>query len=132
MWVASQFIDMRYDFPGRLILAALCVIAGFAIAAISMGLFRRAKTTIHPLHPEAASALVTEGIYKFTRNPMYLGLLFLLIGWGLFLANPVNIIILIGFVLVMNILQIIPEERALLANFGQSYQDYKARVRRWL
>lgn len=91
-----------------------------------------ARTTVHPLRPDAATALVTNGIYRFTRNPMYLGLLLALFGWALLLGQPAALLLAVAYVPVMNRLQIIPEEHALRARFGAAFHDYQARVRRWL
>ena len=105
---------------------------GIIILFISIGAFIKARTTVNPINPEKASELVTGGLYRISRNPMYLGMLFLLIGWGFMLANPISIIGIIGFVIVMNIIQIKPEERALEILFGDSYLNYKNKVRRWI
>ena len=94
--------------------------------------FRRAGTTVNPLHPENASALVVRGIYRLTRNPMYLGMLILLVGWAVLLANFIPWIFLPGFVLYMNRFQIGPEERMLASMFGNDFTLYRSRVRRWL
>ena len=94
--------------------------------------FRRARTTVNPLKPEAASALVTSGIYRYTRNPMYVGFALWLLAWGLYLASPLVLLGVLGFVLYMNRLQIAPEERALGRLFGADFAAYRQRVRRWL
>ena len=84
------------------------------------------------MHPEAASAIVTVGIYRFTRNPMYLGFLLLLIAWAVFLGNIVSALMPLLFIAYMNRFQIAPEERALHARFGVPYETYLRSVRRWL
>jgi protein-S-isoprenylcysteine O-methyltransferase Ste14 len=94
--------------------------------------FGRAKTTVNPLKPETASSLVTAGIYTVTRNPMYLGLAITLLAWTIYLASPWALALVAGFVLYIDRLQIRPEERALASLFGSAYEQYKARVRRWL
>lgn len=104
--------------------------AGFTGAAMLH--FRRARTTINPLKPEQASALVTGGVYRFTRNPMYVGLLALLCAWAAHLAAPWALLGLPVFVVYLTRFQIVPEERVLGAHFGAAYADYCARVRRWL
>ena len=76
--------------------------------------------------------LLTSGPYAFTRNPMYLGLLLVLLGWAAYLSNALACVFLPAFVLYMNRFQIGPEERALAALFGQAFLDYKNRVRRWV
>ena len=103
---------------------------GTAVAGVVS--FRIAKTTVNPLNPAAASALVTSGIYQLTRNPMYLGALILLIGWAAFLANALGFILIPSFVLYMNRFQILPEEKALTSLFASEFTNYCATVRRWL
>lgn len=94
--------------------------------------FRRARTTVNPLRPETSTALVSGGLYSVTRNPMYLGMLFLLVAWAVVLsglwpwAGPGL------FVLYITRFQILPEERALEALFGSGFSEYRKRVRRWL
>ncbi|MBT77005.1 MAG: isoprenylcysteine carboxylmethyltransferase family protein [Gammaproteobacteria bacterium] len=115
-------------------ITAFVLTAGVGIAfTISGGLtFRKAKTTFNPMTPNESSSLVTDGIYRRTRNPMYLGFLLVLIGWGLFLSNIFSLAVCAGFVLYMNSWQIKPEESALEIIFGDDYLAYKSRVRRWL
>ncbi len=94
--------------------------------------FYLAKTTVNPEKPEKASTLVTSGIYKVTRNPMYVGLVCFLIAWAAWLGSLYSLVFIVVFVLYMNRFQITPEERALTKLFGQDYQDYCQKVRRWL
>lgn len=111
-----------------LVLAAVGV--AFSVAGIVS--FRRARTTVNPIRPESASSLVCTGTYRVTRNPMYLGILLVLVAWAVFLFSAWALLAVVGFVLYMNRFQIAPEERALLDIFGNEYELYKARVRRWL
>jgi protein-S-isoprenylcysteine O-methyltransferase Ste14 len=113
-------------------IAGVVFAIGLAIALSAVAWFRRARTTVNPLAPETVSSLVTSGIYRVTRNPMYLGLLFALLAWAVLLANPIALIFLPLFVLYMNRFQIGPEETALEARFGSEFLSYKAGVRRWL
>ena len=94
--------------------------------------FRSAKTTGNPDRPENASSLVTSGIYRITRNPMYVGLLFLLLAWTTWLGSLFGLVIIIVFQLYMPRFQIIPEEKALTGLFAEQYHDYCTHVRRWL
>lgn len=94
--------------------------------------FRRAKTTSNPKKPEAASSLVTSGIYKITRNPMYVGVAIILVAWAIALSSAWALLGPPAFVLYIGRFQIAPEERALAALFGSEYAAYKSRVRRWL
>ncbi len=102
----------------------------FAFPAILA--FRRARTTINPVRVDAASTLVTSGVFNMSRNPMYVSMALLLCAWAAFLAAPLTVLGPIGFVAFIDRFQIRPEERALLAKFGRSYEDYRKRVRRWL
>jgi protein-S-isoprenylcysteine O-methyltransferase Ste14 len=120
---AGRFEDM---------LAIGFAVVGFLISVAGVVAFRRARTTVHPMHPEKASALVTSGIYRLSRNPMYLGILLALIGWSAYLANLWSLAGPIIFVLYISRFQIAPEERALTALFGTIYAKYQAGVRRWL
>lgn len=116
----------------RLLLALPLIGAGLLFVLAGGVSFRRARTTVNPLKPEAASALVTSGIYCYTRNPMYVGFALWLLAWGLYLASPLVLLGVLGFVLYMNRLQIAPEERALGRLFGADFAAYRQRVRRWL
>ena len=102
------------------------------VSAAGVVAFRRSRTTVNPLSPEQASSLVVHGIYRFTRNPMYLGFLLALTGWSVHLANLAAVLLLPVFVAYMNRFQIQPEERALLQNFGARFAAYTQAVRRWL
>jgi len=94
--------------------------------------FRRARTTINPLEPQMASSLVMKGIYRITRNPMYLGLTLWLTAWALWLGTLSPWIAVVSFPVIITALQIIPEEQALEKLFGEAYLDYRKRVARWL
>lgn len=104
---------------------------GLLVAVLGVWQFRKAKTTVDPRKPEQSSAIVTSGIYRWTRNPMYLGFLLVLIALALRLANLAVVPWLIVYVLYMNRFQIGPEERMLRAKFGKAYDAYLKRVRRW-
>ncbi len=91
-----------------------------------------AKTTMNPFTPGATSALVSGAIYRFTRNPMYVGLLITLLGWAAFLSQPAALVFLPLFVLYITQFQIKPEERVLSSLFGTEYAEYMANVGRWL
>ena len=128
-WAAPAF---EFAFPARIISAMGMVVIGIAIAGMGVFSFSRAKTTVNPMKPDSSSALVVSGIYRLTRNPMYLGILLLLIGWGIFLSNALALLVLPGFVLYMNRFQIEPEERALTRIFGPAFLEYRTQVRRWI
>lgn len=118
--------------PFSTLLSITLALVGIILLIFAVGLFAKSKTTINPMEPDKASKLVTNGLYKYTRNPMYLGLLLCLIGFVIWLQNPVAILGVGFFVITMTIFQIIPEEEVMSAKFGKDYEDYKARVRRWL
>jgi len=132
-WLASISLGpTTVPFAFRLIAALLLAALGFAIALASVRAFQRAKTTLNPIKPETASALVTSGIFGYTRNPMYLGMATWLLAWSTWLGTPAGLIGVPLFVLFMHRFQIRPEERALHALFGPAFAAYQARVRRWL
>jgi protein-S-isoprenylcysteine O-methyltransferase Ste14 len=133
MWGVSLLSSPLAIEPGlRYAIVALFFVAGGLFAAPAITAFRRASTTIDPVHIDSASALVTSGIYRLTRNPMYVGLTSLLLSWAAFLAAPWSFVGPLLFVLFITRFQIIPEERAMTAKFGPDYTDYKRRARRWL
>jgi len=133
MWLLSASVpSLALALPWRILVALILWCAGFAIALAGLFEFRRAKTTVNPLTPEAASAIVTSGIYRYSRNPMYVGLLLALIGWDVWLSHLLAFALLPFFVVYMNHFQIEPEERALSKKFGGLFRDYRRSVRRWL
>ena len=105
-----------------------------AIAFFSTGIieFRKYKTTLNPLKPEESSALLTTGVFKFSRNPIYLALLNLLISFSIYLGSFLGLIILPLFVIYMNQFQIKPEEKAMLKLYGKEFENYCSNVRRWI
>jgi protein-S-isoprenylcysteine O-methyltransferase Ste14 len=107
-------------------------LAGAATTALAMGRFRAAGTTINPLDPARATALVESGLFRHTRNPMYVGLALVLAGLAAWLGSATPWLVLPGFVAAITWLQILPEEQALQALFGESYAAYCRRVPRWL
>ena len=131
IYLSSFFIESTtFNYQGSL--SVLFIILGAACALPSFKLFARFKTTITPLKPSDATALVTEGMYRYSRNPMYLGLLLLTIASTIWFGTWFGIIINILFIFLINFLQIIPEEEALLEIFGEEYEEYKKNVRRWI
>jgi protein-S-isoprenylcysteine O-methyltransferase Ste14 len=116
------------NFPVGLVLLA----AGVCVIGEGARQFRRARTTVDPLRPEKATTIVDTGIFRITRNPMYVGMLLILLGWAAYLANVVTLAGPLLFILYMNRFQIGPEERALRRVFGEPYVAYLGRVRRWI
>jgi protein-S-isoprenylcysteine O-methyltransferase Ste14 len=105
---------------------------GVAFSAAGIVQFHRSRTTVNPKKPETASVLVSSGVFKITRNPMYVGLALVLVGWAAFLSSPWTLVGPLAFGAYINRFQITPEERALSVLFGGEYSAYKATVRRWL
>ena len=133
MWfVAHSDFAVSFAFPYSIVVAIPLAVAGIAIDVISLRQFRAAETTINPLKPENATSLVRDGMFSVSRNPMYLGMLLVLIGWGAWLGSAGNAALLLLFVFTMNVLQIKPEEAVLSSLFGQQYENYCEEVRRWI
>jgi protein-S-isoprenylcysteine O-methyltransferase Ste14 len=132
MWLSTLLWEpLAVPFGFRLGAAVALVALGQGISICGMVAFKRARTTVNPFKPGTTSSLVTTGVYRFTRNPMYLGLLLTLVAWAVFLASPPTLVGVAVFVMYMNRFQIGPEERVLASLFGDTYAGYKARVRRW-
>lgn len=133
MFLIAKHADiLPFDFPGREAAGLIVGALGAAVIAVSVSAFWRAKTTVNPLAPEKAEKLVVRGLYKLSRNPMYLGMAAIIVGIVLLLAEAANFGFAALFVILMNVLQIGPEEAALERKFGKDYLDYKKRVRRWI
>ena len=133
MWLTpavAGLVQIRY--PARMLCTIVLVCIGQSIGIAGVFAFRRAKTTVNPNKASLASSLVIQGVYRYTRNPMYLGLLLTLLAWAMFLANPFAVLWVVVFVLYITRFQIIPEERVLASLFGAEYEAYKGRVRRWV
>jgi protein-S-isoprenylcysteine O-methyltransferase Ste14 len=133
MWLVARLVPtLTLLLPWRGAIAALLLACGAGLALAGVLEFRRARTTVNPLRPATASTLVTSGVYRISRNPMYAGLLVALGGWTYWLGNAAALAFLPAFVVYMNKLQIAPEERALRDRFGPVFDAYAASVRRWL
>ena len=133
MWGTSRLAPLlqipsalRLGTSGAVLLVGIVFSVGGVLA------FRRARTTLNPTKPEQASSLVRSGVYRVTRNPMYVGLLCILFAWAVFLSSGWALIGPVAFVLYIGRFQIAPEERALAKLFGSEFTDYQAKVRRWL
>ncbi|MBH0058590.1 isoprenylcysteine carboxylmethyltransferase family protein [Pseudoalteromonas sp. SWXJZ94C] len=121
------------DFTAFITYLALSFLAIGSVLCIAGVLsFKLAKTTVNPSKLEQASKLITSGIYRLSRNPMYVGLAFILVGWGIWLSSLWALLCVAGFIAYLTFFQIMPEERALTKLFGKEYITYKAKVRRWL
>lgn len=132
MYLLAEFLSVGYfDFFGRHYLMIALVIFAFIIAVVALLQFYFAKTTIDPSQPDKTKKLVVDGIYAYTRNPMYLAMLLLLLAWGVWLGNAFNTLLAAGFVAFMNRFQIEPEEQALMKICNKDYKQYCLMVRRW-
>lgn len=133
MWLLSvAFPAFTLPVISSLAAAVIVGLIGLGISMAGIITFKQAKTTSDPRKPAEASTLVTSGIYCHTRNPMYLGVLLILIGWGLALGNALALIFALVFVPYINRYQIQPEERLLQGKFAEAFTAYKAKVRRWI
>jgi protein-S-isoprenylcysteine O-methyltransferase Ste14 len=133
MWGISKLAPLL-QVPNALRLGAAVAIAlvGIGFSAAGVLAFRRARTTANPTKPEKATSLVNSGVYRITRNPMYVGVTCVLLAWAVFLSSAWALLGPVAFVLYIDRFQIAPEERALAKLFGREYANYRAKVRRWL
>lgn len=132
MWLVARYSGIAVAFPGQFAAALGLAAAGLALDLTSLFGFLRARTTVNPVKLDQSTALVTSGFYRISRNPMYLGLALQLTAWAVWLGDPLNGLVLAGFVALLTTTQIKPEEQALETAFGDAYRAYKARVRRWI
>ncbi|KXS54771.1 MAG: hypothetical protein AWU57_854 [Marinobacter sp. T13-3] len=133
MWVLSQISpELSFTISAAALWASGLALLGIGIAVSGVLAFRTAGTTVDPRVPEQSEALVVRGIYRFSRNPMYLGFLLVLAAWCLYLGSVLSLLCLPLFVLYMNRFQIVPEERFMREKFGEVYRLYEAGVRRWV
>ena len=130
-YLSTHFIN-PFKFPNIEIIGVFILLAGLVTAFLGYLLFKKYKTTVNPINPEETTSLVTTGIFSITRNPMYLGLFFVICSTVLFFGSWFGIIILIFFVWYINKFQIIPEEETMKKKFGNKYNEYKKNVRRWI
>ena len=135
---AGMWAIAHYSFPYALspamrwALVAIYAVLGAAFDFAGLLAFRQSRTTFNPLHPEKSSALVTHGIYRITRNPMYCGMASFLLAWAAYLQSPLSVIGVLAFIGYITRFQIRPEERMLEKLFGGEFTAYRQRVRRWL
>jgi len=133
MWGIARLTNIKhFDFPQQKNLSRLFFAMGITIGIAALYAFRKARTTVDPTQPEKATKLVVMSIYKLTRNPMYLGMLLILIGFAIRLGNIYSFLGPILYVWYISTYQIKPEEEALLKLFGEEYTSYCRKVRRWI
>ena len=133
MWLCSQHLPaLSIAHPVTQTIGIAMMILGVSIDITALGQFIKRRTTPNPFTPEKANTIVVSGLYRFSRNPMYLGLFILLTGWALNLSNLASLACLALFGWLINQMQIIPEERILTEKFGEAYLNYQQQVRRWI
>lgn len=132
-WLSTQMLPyLKFEIMNRWILIIFLLASAGILGLTGIKQFRDALTTIHPHKPEQTQKLITDGLYKYTRNPMYLGLLFGLLACVVWLGSPVALLGPLFFIVYITRFQIQPEERILKEKFGENYEEYLKKVRRWL
>ena len=124
--------NLTFAFPGQIAVAALFLIAGLGMGAYALADFIHCRTTFNPMTPDKAATLVTAGLYRFSRNPMYVADVVLLLAFGVYLGTATVIAVVPAFVWYLTEFQIKPEEESLRKIFGAEYEAYLGQVRRWL
>lgn len=133
MWLVSTVTpSLEEPLVCRVLVAGVLFIAATALVVSARAAFARAGTTFNPTAPTRSDSLVTNGVYRFSRNPMYLGTLLALLAVATLLSNPFALILSAAFVAYIDRFQITPEERILHAKFGSAYEAYADGVRRWV
>lgn len=133
MWLAAYGMNaLAFAVPERRAVSMALAALGIGISAAGTWSFWRVRTTVNPTRPEATTSLVATGVFRLTRNPMYLGLFLVLAGWAAHLANIAALAGPLLFGLYITRFQVLPEERVLAAKFGQDFEAYKLRTRRWI
>ena len=128
----TKTIFPKIEIKNEIIFGSFMIISGLIIILSAIILFKKYQTTITPLNPSNATKLITDGIYKFSRNPMYLGLLLVLVGISIILNLIGGFFFILLFILYINLFQIIPEENAMADLFKDEFLEYKKNVRRWI
>lgn len=132
-WAAARLLPVfTYDLPFRAFAAGTLAFVGLALNVVPKLAFREAGTTANPLQPASTTRLVTSGLYRYTRNPMYLGHSIVLLAWALYLHNLLVFLSVPMFMLYVTWFQIRPEERLLSERFPDAYAAYRTQVPRWL
>lgn len=133
MWyVASSALALPINIPLHEIIGGVLIAVGVVVSFVAIGQFKFTGTTVNPLTPSAATRLVDGGIFKLSRNPMYLAMVIMLLGWAVRLQSVTASLGVVLFVTFITVWQIRPEEEAMQTLFAEQFTDYCARVRRWL
>jgi protein-S-isoprenylcysteine O-methyltransferase Ste14 len=133
MWLGAHVAPFfLVVIPWRAVIAVCLAAIGISVSLAGVAAFRRVRTTVNPYRPDATAVIVRTGVYRYSRNPMYLGFLFVLGGWAVLLSNGFAIALLPLFVAYVSRFQIAPEERWLMEKFGEEFAAYRKSTRRWL
>jgi protein-S-isoprenylcysteine O-methyltransferase Ste14 len=132
IWFTRQFVSVESTQKVYLYAAYIFFVLSVIFPVAGVYCFRKAKTTVDPRNPSKTSNLVTYGVYKISRNPMYVGFLFFLVSLSFYLKTILGFFWCILFVVYMNNFQIIPEEKELKKQFSENYEQYLKKVSRWL
>ncbi len=133
MWCIFKYMPFQvFEFSVTMWIPKLLALTGTILGALGVIQFSSSKTTIDPHTPEKVTSLVSNGVYRFSRNPMYLGLLMLLIAFAFYLGTGLSFVMIPIFIWYMNTYQIKPEEEILIHIFGDEYKEYQKKVRRWI
>ena len=133
MYGVSKMVPaLTFSLDGSTALAVALGAMGLSLGIMGVTQFRIAQTTPNPQALEKVSSLVTSGVYQYSRNPMYVGLVLILLGWAFYFSHFLAFVLLPIFILYMTRFQIQPEERMMAQKFGKTYQDYLNKVRRWI
>ena len=133
MYGVSKMVPaLTFSLNGSTALAVALGVMGLSLGIMGVTQFRIAQTTPNPQALEQVSSLVTSGVYQYSRNPMYVGLVLILLGWAFYFSHFLAFVLLPIFILYMTRFQIQPEERMMAQKFGKIYQDYLNKVRRWI
>lgn len=117
------------NYPWNL-LGVVPLLTGVSFNLIADAAFKKAKTTVKPF--ETSSALITDGVFRFSRHPMYFGMVLILLGMAIFMGSITPFIIVAVFTVLMEFVFVKTEENMLAQQFGSAWQDYRKKVRKWL
>ena len=134
IFLSKDYILILYLHPHlQNTLSLLFLIFGFVIIFLATKEFKKSETTVNPMKPETSTRLVTSGVFKYTRNPMYLGLASILLASCFYFSSLLGIIVYVPlFIFYITVFQIIPEEESMKTIFNDDYLDYCSKVRRWI
>lgn len=132
IWLFDYYMPIySVDIIFQGVVALIMICMGGLIGVFGVIEFIKMRTTVDPRYPKKASRLVVSGMYKYSRNPMYLGILLVLLGTSVYLGSISSFIVTFAFVMYINKYQISPEEQSLTQKFGENYKQYLQQVGRW-